>query len=418
MCKKLVIALIFLLVGTKIEAQNLVFTTVDSLLTAGNYNQAIHLLNTKKVGLGKNEKLGNIYAEIGNCNKAIVFYNKAIKENSSNRLIHKLAKTLKQAGFINKSIEKYYFLYRKDSSNLLVANNLAKLLLQQKKFKKALQVYDFLEKTDSLNPYYSYQKGRILKKQNQLYPSGQNFLNAYKKDTLHLKTIYELAKFYKKIKFKDSSNLFVNKGLQLAKNSISFNMLKASQLYYKKDFVNGLKYMKRLDSLNARSVYLYELMGMSFYNLNKLDSAKAYFEKAKEIDFRNPKIRYRLASVAYAKKQYVAAEKDLLISIAFSKPDLDKQYVLLGLIFIDKKKPKKAIEQFKKAYANNLRNHKALFILATACEKHYKDKKIAYNYFKKYVANFPEINKEKTAYAKKSIELIKKQYFIEGEKLE
>jgi tetratricopeptide (TPR) repeat protein len=298
---------------------------------------------------------------------------------------------------------------------LLVANSLGKLYLSQNQPKRAEKLFRFLQSKDPENPNFPYQIGESLEKQNKFNEMGQSYLNAYKLDTLHLKSIFELAKFFKALRFQDSTTLFINKGLQIDSNNINFNQLKANDLYFAKDFKNTLTYIKKLDSLNYISVSTYEMAGMCYYNLQEFDLAETYFKKAIRLDPSDYTIYYRLATLYYDKKDYKMSKFFLFQSIGAAKPDLDRQYFLIGIIYKEENNLKEAIDSFEKSYQNNYSNYKALFELATTSDVYYEDKKIALKRFQQYISKFKRNDEKMTIYAENRIEEIKKHYFLKGE---
>jgi lipoprotein NlpI len=102
-------------------------------------------------------------------------------------------------------------------------------------------------------------------------------------------------------------------------------------------------------------------------------------------------------------------------SILSVKPDMDKQYYLLGIISKEADNLQAAIENFDKSHKNNYKNYKALFELAVTSDAYYKDKKIALKLYKSYFEKFKSNDNIMTAYVEGRIKEIKKQYFIEGE---
>ena len=191
--------------------------------------------------------------------------------------------------------------------------------------------------------------------------------------------------------------------------------LKANALYFSKDFRNAIYYLEKLDSLNFKSVTTYEMFGMCYFKLKEYEQAEGYFRKALKIDFSNPKIWYRLGSLYYEQENFKPAELYLTQSIIKARPDIDKQYFLLGLISTEENKLKKAIDYFDKSFKNNSTNYKALFQLALTSDTYYKDKKIAYKHYQRFIERFKSSDKEMTIYAANRIQEIKKQIFIEGE---
>lgn len=414
--KKVLYIVTLVLSVLKTEAQSSVFTVVDSLLLKGNYQKALVLLdNTQPKTFAVLEKVASIYQSIGNENKALKYLNKALELENSETAKVKLAQLYLAMGLTSKAVETYEVLIKNDTSNLLVANSLGKLYLSQNQPKRAEKLFRFLQSKDPENPNFPYQIGESLEKQNKFNEMGQSYLNAYKLDTLHLKSIFELAKFFKALRFQDSTTLFINKGLQIDSNNINFNQLKANDLYFAKDFKNTLTYIKKLDSLNYISVSTYEMAGMCYYNLQEFDLAESYFKKAISLDPSDYTIYYRLATLYYDKKDYKMSKFFLFQSIGAAKPDLDRQYFLIGIIYKEENNLKEAIDSFEKSYQNNYSNYKALFELATTSDVYYEDKKIALKRFQQYISRFKRNDEKMTIYAENRIEEIKKHYFLKGE---
>ncbi|MGV8946650.1 MAG: tetratricopeptide repeat protein [Lutibacter sp.] len=413
--KKIFIVISLLFTILKTEAQSSVFVVVDSLLEEGNYQKALTLLeNTVPKTFLIFEKSASIYQSVGSNTKALECLNKALEIDSNELIKVKLAQLFASTGFATKAVEMYESLIEKDTSNLLIANSLGKLYLSLHQAEKAEKIYRYLMKMDTVNPNYPYQLAESLEQQNKFSEMGQNYLNAYKLDTLHIKSIYGLAQFFKTLKFKDSTSLFIDKGLKIDSNNPNFNQLKANELYFLKDFNGALTYLNKLDSLNFRSVQIYEMFGMCYYNLQDFEQAENYFKNAIKLDPNDSQILYRLASLYYDKKDNKMASMYLHQSISSAKPDLDQQYYLLGVISKEENNLKAAIDNFEKSYKNNYRNYKALFELAVTSEAFFKDKKIALKHYQNYLNKFKSSDNIMTAYAEGRIKEIKKQYFIEG----
>ncbi|AMC11847.1 hypothetical protein Lupro_11480 [Lutibacter profundi] len=102
----------------------------------------------------------------------------------------------------------------------------------------------------------------------------------------------------------------------------------------------------------------------------------------------------------------------------YGRADLDKQFLLSGIIAKEEFNVKVAIKFFKESVKYNRNNHKALFQLALTSDTYYKDKKIAFKHYQNFIQRFEGENKKLTLYAKNRIKEIKKEYFIKGEIVE
>ncbi|MDX1830315.1 MAG: tetratricopeptide repeat protein [Lutibacter sp.] len=414
--REILITLLLLITVLKTEAQSSVFTFVDNLLLQGNYKKALVLLDKQQPKtIELYNKTANIYETIGNYNKAIEYYKKALLIQEDSKIKVKLGNAYKSAGLISDAILIFEKIIKKDSSNLLVDNSLGKLYLMKNQPKKAEKIYRFLKKKDSLNPNYPYQLAKSLAKQHKNLAMGQSYLDAYDLDTLHFKSIYELAKFFKTLNYKDSTMLFIDKGLKIDSTNVNFIQLKATELYYSKEFKKSLNFLNRLDSLGFESVNTYQMVGMCYYNLKEYNLAEEYYKKALKLDRTNPKILYRLGTLYYEQKKPKLAKIYLFQSIMYGKGDLDKQYFLSGVIAREENNLKLALRLFEDSYKNNRDNYKALFQWAIVSDVFYKNKKIALKLYQNYFNQFKNKDKEITEYVVNRIKEIKKQYFIEGE---
>ncbi len=418
MRRKITILLLIIL-SNKTEAQTSVFKEIDSLLFTGNYQRALVVLESEQdKSVAVFDKTGDIYKSIGNYNKAIVNYQQALEKQESIVIKSKLGRIFELSGYSSKAMKTYEDVMQKDSLNLILINNLGKLYLSNYKATKAEYIFKYLIERDSLNPNYPYLLAQSYQKQDLFFAMGQSYLDAYNIDSLHIKSIYRLALFFKDLKDKDSTMVFIDKGLQLAPDNINFIQLKANQLYTSKDYKNTLSYLDKLERLNYKSVNVYEMFGMSYLKLDSLDLAKEYFNKALNIDRNNSKILYRLATVEYDLGEIKKAKFSLMMSIHTAKPDLDKQYYLLGSINKEENNLIEAIHYFEKSFQNNPKKYKALYELALSEDIYYEDKKKALKHYQKFIEKFELKDKEYTDFVTGRINQIKESLFLEGEKIE
>ncbi|MBL4745712.1 MAG: hypothetical protein JKY08_05040 [Flavobacteriaceae bacterium] len=404
---------LLVLYGASIWAQGIVNSQV---IAPGNYQARLVELDKKERPLFVDfvEKAG-IYHQIGHYNKAIFNYKKALEMNPSDVIDIQLAKSYHAAGMSKNAIFIYENVFVKDSSNLLVANQLARLYNSTRQKMHAFKMYNYLKQKDQTNPSYSYQMGRILKKQGNVFTSGELFLDAFRRDSAHVKSIFELAKFYKRLKFKDSTQLFIDKGLALNKESLNFLQLKASFLYTSKKYKESIQYCNTLDSLQFSNAAVNSLKGACFEKMNQLDSAQVYFGKAVKMDRESFEYAYKLATIYYKRKKVKRAKSVLLGSLYGARLNLSAPQFLLGTILQEEGKLKEAIVYFKKSYRSGKRFYKGLFQWAVTAESYYKDKNTALRLYEIYLERFESRDVVLTNYAKQRLKIIRKKMFLEGE---
>ena len=416
MKKKIVLVSILLFV--KVEAQTSTFTSIDSLVFKGRYKQALGLLKSQPESFHSLSKTANIYDVLDAYKKAASNYEKALayKQDYATKL--KLAIIYKKQGANKKAINVYESIIDNDADNLLVKYQLGKLYLKTNQLKKAKVVFKELIKKDSQNANYSYQLGNVyalFKKRNLKINS---YLDAFRKDNEHLKSIHQLAKSFTKLRDKDSARIFINRGIEISPNHFELNKLKVNRLYLDKKYTKAIQRLRKLDTLNPKEFYVQKMLGRSFFQLKKLDSAKKYFNKALKLDRSDHKSLEYLGDIAAEEKNYKEAESRYLWSVYAGKQPRDRGYYGMGRINLETGKKKLAIRFFKDATKENYKNYRALYQLATTSDDYYQDKKIAFKHYQRYLEKFEKKDSILTDHVKTRIKDIKKLYFLKGEVLE
>jgi tetratricopeptide (TPR) repeat protein len=409
--KKKLLIIVIILFYVNIEAQVSVLVQADSILQTGNYRLALQQLkksNDESYAISK--KIASIYQTVGNSAKAIKYYQKAFQLQPSDEIKEQLAKSYQFSGNTAKAIRLFNEVLQGNPNNYLLKYTLAKLYLAERNAQQSITLLNELIENDPSNPNYYYQLGKAYEKTGK--DPSKGYLKAYLLDSLHIKSIYQLAKFFKAIKVRDSSELFIDIGLKLNPKSLNFLQLKAQNEFLNKAYDSTITYLKKLEAQNFKTLFVYKLFGLSYYKLKDYENALAYFNKAKQLDFRDASILYNKGLVLKAMGKYKMAEITFFMSILSQKPDVDKNYYQMGLVQLEQKRIKNAISSFEKGYKNNSRNHILLFQLALTADDYYDDKKIALQYFEKYINTFPEKDKKSTAYAKQRSKEIRKALFM------
>ena len=416
MKKNLLIVLLFCII--KVEAQTSTFTVSDSLFAKGRYKLALQELDKMEPSFLSNYKKAIIYESIDSYKNTTIFLEKSLTFTNDYKAKLKLAKNYRRLKKTKKAVKIYEEILEKDSLNLVLKYQLGKLYIITRNPKKALSTFKYLIKNDISNANYSYHLGLSYAINGQRDPMINSFIDTYEKDTLHLKAIARLAKSFQKLKDKDSTQLFVDKGLAINKNHIDLNRLKINQLYKDKKYKETLPLLLNLDSIDKKDTYSMTMLGKAYYNLDSLEKAKKYFKKLSIKDSEAFKANTYLGHIAYKEKDYMAARINYMIATFKGKIKRDEEYYGLASVHFEIKKPKQAIEYFELAYKENRQNYRALYQLAKISDDYYKDKKIAYKHYVKYIENFYDTDEGISAFVRRRIKDIKKDYFLRGESLE
>lgn len=415
MKKKILIALLFIIV--KVEAQTSTFFVIDSLFAKGRYKLALKELDLKQPSFLSNYKKAVIYESIDNYEKTAEFLEKAIAFKNDKNSKLKLAKNYRRLKKSKKAVIIYEDILAKDSLNLILKYQLGKLYLITRDGDKAVSTFKYLIDKDSLNAHYSYQLALAFAIKNDRDRMINSFIQTYVKDTLHLKAIARLALSFDKLKELDSAQLFVNKGLDLDKNHVRLNKLKINQLYRDKKFIEAIPLLLHLDTIDKKDTYSTSMLGRSYYSLDSLEAAKKYFKKLSYMDRDNFKSQTYLGHIALKEKDFNTARMKYMVATFIGKDKRDEEYYGLGTVYFETKKLKKAITAFDEAYKENSSNYRALYQVAKLSDDYYKEKKIAYKHYVRYIERFYDIDKGISAFVKRRVKDIKKEYFLRGESL-
>lgn len=412
--------LILLLFGIlKVEAQTSTFFKVDSLFERGRYKLALSQLDKiEKSSFFSNYKTAVIYESIDNYAKTILFLEKALVYKKDYKAKLKLAKAYLKINKPSKTINMYESILTKDSLNLVLKYQLGKLYLMNKNAEKAISIFKGLIQKDSLNANYSYQLGLSFSLINDRDRMINSFLDTHSKDSTHLKSILRLASSFNKLNDKDSTQIFINKGLLIDSNHIALNKLNINQLYRDKKYQVAIVSLLKLDSVVKNDTYVASMLGRSYYNLDSLNKADEYFKKLYLIDKENYKSFTYRGHIASKEKKFKDAETLYRMATYIGKEKRDEEFYGLGIVNYELKKAKQALFYFDKAFKENIKNYKALYQLAKLSDDYYKDKKIAYKYYTKYLDRFIDKDLVITDFIKGRIKEIKMMYFMRGESLE
>ena len=415
MKKKLIV--LFLLAIVKVEAQTSTFAVSDSLFAKGRYKLALKELDNKEPSFLSNYKKAVIYESIDNYKKAALYLEKAIEFKDDEKANLKLAKNYRASGLSKKAIPIYEKLLVEDSLNLVLKYQLGKMYVVNRRPKEAISTFMYLVKNDTNNANYSYYLGLAYALNGQRDPMINSFIATYKKDTTHLKAIKRLANSFLKLNDKDSTQLFVNKGLALNRNDIDLNKIKINQLYKDKKYLKAIPLLKNLDTIDKKETYSKAMLGRVFYYLDSLEQAKKIFSKLSFIDREDYKSNTYLGHIYFKQEEYNKAMMNYMIATNKGKEKRDEEYYGLARVFYNTKKPKQALRFFEEAYKENPSNYRALYQLATMSDDYYKDKKIAYRHYNKYYERFHKKDEGMTNFVRNRINEIKKAYFMKGETL-
>ena len=404
---------LFLLVSICITAQ---IKKADSLLQLGNYQAALLVLNTTKNSFETVNKKGIIYQQIGNYQKAITYYTKALDFKKNLKTKENLGKCYQRINQTLKAISLFEEVLLSNPKNTLLKYHLAKLYKSKLKFKKAKNIFKNIILTDNTNPNYYYYLGSTYLNLKQKDSAKIHFLNAIKKDSTHFKSLYNLTKQYRKIdkykkyrkvlkeKFKpvnnDTSYYYLERGLKYYPKNKALNELAAKYTFSDEKYHKTISHLNNLDYLSAKNQ---QKIAMAYYYIQDYEKSKDYLYDLIESKKATTQAYFYLALTYKAEKNFELAQQYMEFAILIEQPQLTEFYFQLGLIFQENKQLSKAIKNFKLALEEKKLNSKAQYQLALTCDSYYKDKTIALKHYENYLSKFKFKNPQTVAFVEQRI---------------
>ena len=376
--RNILIALL-VLITFKTEAQTSVLTVSDSLMANGNFSKAIALLENSNTE-NSAYRLARAYNAIGNYNKSILSFKKAIESTPE---------------------------------NILLQYEYAKLLSKVKKNAEAVTIFNNLKAKDSTNPNYHYELGVVLERLKQTEEAQNSFNATYKLDKTHQKAIYKLAKYSLKSKAFERLDTLVAVGLNSYPKNAALTSLKAQSLYLLQDYTNAIVWFENLLELGERSQFIFEKLSFAYRKDLEYKKAIENLKQALLFQPKNAENLYRLGGLYQLVKDYKNAEKYIKQSLEIQDVPLNNEYRKLATVYNRLEKPQIAVKYFKKALKENPDDEFAKFYLVIAKSSYYKDMQSKIELFNVYIKNNPE--SMFVEYAKRERLKLKQEAFLKVE---
>ena len=139
-----------------------------------------------------------------------------------------------------------------------------------------------------------------------------------------------------------------------------------ANLYKSNKFRESETLCKKLIKDHPKKVILYNLLGLTLTNLNKLDEAIKYFNEGLEVDKNYAEIYSNLGNVYRVKGEVITAENHFKKSIKLNNK-LPETYNNLGNLYRSMRKHKEALPCYKKSFQINSNFYPAYYNYGVVC---------------------------------------------------
>ncbi|WP_027078141.1 tetratricopeptide repeat protein [Maribacter antarcticus] len=349
------IRLVFLVfLASNLNAQKPRIGIADSLYATGSYAKAINAyasLGTTSAGL----QIARAYRAIGNYEKALLQYETIVKESPA----------LQIASF-----------------------ELGKLLLKVKDYDVARKLFSKLVAINNQNPEYHYYLGEVYRELEQPASSLVAYKNAIEIDSTHLRSLFQLGKYFTIKQERDTALRYVDTGLRFYEKDVSLINLKALIYYNDGRFEKAIPWLEKVLALGEQKEYVYEKLAHSYYKEWEFESAKETYTELLKFNDSNSDYYYALAETYRKNKQMDSAALFIRKGMDIQRPVLAKGFMALSVLAREKDDLKLALDYLQLAVKEDPNDGMLFFRLCTLIDRYYKDPDLKLKYFESYIARF------------------------------
>lgn len=347
------------------------------------------------------------------------YYSKAIESYQkinpkTNYVYWQLAKSHRAKGTYSNALSFYKKAATSDSTNNKLLLEYAGLLITTQKISLADSIYHKLVERHPDNPNFHYRLG-LAKKTQKDSTAILYFKKAFKLDSTHQKSCYEVARHYlKKGQFRSAEKV-ARIGLTSYTENPRLLSILAQKYLLQEYYDQAIPYFEKIVELNQGNAYVYTSLGFCYDKNYNYKKAIKHYTRVLEYNQEDIELHTNLANVYQKSEKYQKALNHLLIVLELKNKPIENDLLKVAACYSAQKKGKKAFTYTQLAIKENPDFEMGYYQLAMYADKYYKDPKVKLKYYHKYLTKFE--NKEPNKYLQQKIQKRAKQLEIELKKI-
>ncbi|MFH6602490.1 tetratricopeptide repeat protein [Maribacter algicola] len=353
----------------------------DSLYRLGNYSEAINQY-AKDGSATSKLQIARAYNAIGNYDKAILEYEGLIASNNTSNV----------AQF-----------------------ELGKLYFKLGRFQKANGVFYALTQEENDNPEYYYYMGETYRQMANDAGSLVAYKYAVAIDSTHLRSLFQLGRYFVVKKEKQQALHFIDMGLRFYEDDVALLNLKALAMFNDYDYKGAAPLFERLLELREEKPHIYEKLGHSYYQLWEFEKAKKMYRDLLKFPDFAPDAYNGLGYTFYKERQIDSAEVYFKKAITAKKPNLSQEYTALASLARTRKDLESALSYYRLAYNEDETDHRAYYQICTVADQYYKDPKAKWELYEGFIKKFGAEKTYLSDFVKKRISELKQEIHMAHE---
>lgn len=365
--RKILIVLILFI--AKVEAQSSASVIADSLYATGNYAKAI-----------------NYYSEEGSANASL-----------------QIARAYNAISNYEKAITQYKSVVEKNPDFQIATFELGKLLIKMEDYDEARKLFSKLAGMGKDNPEYHYYLGEVYRELEQPASSLISYKRAIENDSVHLRSLFQLGKYFVVKQEKNEALFYIDKGLEFYPEDVAMINLKALALFNDNTYEKAIPWFEKVLALGETKEYVYEKLAYCYYKEWDFEKAKANYMKMLEIDDSNSDTYFKLAEAYRKNKQLDSAEINIREAMNIQKPIFAQGYSLLGSMARDRNDFKAALKYYELAHTEDPEDPIGYYQICTLVDRLNKDPKLKLGFYEKYIEKYGKNKSRHASYYTKMV---------------
>lgn len=277
---------------------------------------------------------------------------------------------------------------------------LGQLYLKETHYGAAAACYDQLLDLDSTNAYYHRQRAAIANRQGALSTALLHYQKAVALNEQDAESMAEMAELWLKMGQSARSSSLLMQALALDSTNLRLWRLQAKVAYRQKQYGAVVTAMAYPLAAGDTSHYYLQLLGVSHFHLNQYEDAIRWLSFLQQEGVDTEVLNYYLGlsyrNTGAHSKAITHLEKAVKKGMS---ENLGHYYTQLAVSYEEKGDHARAIQAYQLAYKDS-GDRLLLYHLARNYDRYYKDKKVALNYYEKFLQEVDTINTGYQDYAR------------------
>ncbi|WP_299260541.1 tetratricopeptide repeat protein [uncultured Aquimarina sp.] len=340
-----------------------------------------------------------------NYSEAIHTYQKIIPKDQY--VLLQIAKAHRAKGTYLDALKYYEEVIRQDTTIISAELEYAKLLMTTNKFKKADSVYSNLVLKHDKNPNFQYRLG-LVKKKLKDSTAIIYFEEAFRLDSTHQKSCFEVSMHYLKKRKYDKVDNIANKGLSSYRENPELMNVLAQNYLLRKYYDKAIPYFEKLIDLNFGNEFVHASLGLCYHNNYEWEKAIPQYLKALKYNNQVPLRHKRLADAYTSIQKYDEALLFYKLALELKDTPIVEDLLNIAKTYRHKEEWENAIKHTKLALKEKPNSYQIKYQLATYTDAYFKDPKVKLRHYNNCLKQL-EADKDSNTYKKFLKETVNKR---------